>query len=45
VPALGRPRSRLRFPRGRSDDALQHTFMAAYRALRSSERPILKAWL
>jgi RNA polymerase sigma factor (sigma-70 family) len=81
------PRSRLRFPRGRSDDALvarvragderafelvfdryhrgllafcrrmlasdeeaedalQHTFMAAYRALRSSERPILlKAWL
>jgi DNA-directed RNA polymerase specialized sigma24 family protein len=86
VPALGRPRSRLRFPRGRSDDALvarvragderafelvfdryhrgllafcrrmlasdeeaedglQHTFMAAYGALRSSERPILKAWL
>ena len=87
VPVLGRPRSRLRFPRGRSDDALvarvragderafelvfdryhrgllafcrrmlasdeeaedalQHTFMAAYRALRSSERPILlKAWL
>jgi RNA polymerase sigma factor (sigma-70 family) len=85
--ALGRPRSRLRFPRGRSDDALvarvragderafelvfdryhrgllafcrrmlasdeeaedalQHTFMAAYRGLRSSERPILlKAWL
>ena len=84
---LGRPRSRRRFPRGRSDDALvarvragderafelvfdryhrsllafcrhmlasneeaedalQHTFMAAYRALRTSERPIrLKAWL
>ena len=87
VRALGRPRPRLRLPRGRSDDALvarvragderafelvfdryhrgllafcrrmlasdeeaedalQHTFMAAYRALRSSERPIrLKAWL
>jgi len=87
VPAIGRPRPRLRFPRGRSDDALvarvragderafelvfdryhrgllafcgrmlasneeaedalQHTFMAAYRALRSSDRPIhLKAWL
>ena len=87
MPALGRPRPRLRLPRGRSDDALvarvragderafelvfdryhrsllafcrrmlasdeeaedalQHTFMAAYRALRSSERPILlKAWL
>jgi RNA polymerase sigma factor (sigma-70 family) len=29
-----------------AEDALQHTFMAAYRALRSSERPILlKAWL
>jgi RNA polymerase sigma factor (sigma-70 family) len=87
APALGRPRSRLRLPRGRSDDALvarvragderafelvfdryhrgllafcrrmlasdeeaedalQHTFMAAYRALRASDRPIhLKAWL
>ncbi|HEX6695343.1 MAG TPA: sigma-70 family RNA polymerase sigma factor [Solirubrobacteraceae bacterium] len=87
VPALGRPRPRLRLPRGRSDDALvarvragderafelvfdryhrgllafcrrmlasneeaedalQHTFMAAYRALRGSDRPIhLKAWL
>ena len=87
VRALGRSRPRLRFPRGRSDDALvarvragderafelvfdryhrgllafcrrmlasdeeaedalQHTFMAAYRALRSSDRPILlKAWL
>jgi RNA polymerase sigma factor (sigma-70 family) len=29
-----------------AEDALQHTFMAAYRALGSSERPILlKAWL
>jgi len=29
-----------------AEDALQHTFMAAYRALRSSDRPIhLKAWL
>ena len=29
-----------------AEDALQHTFMAAYRTLRSSERPILlKAWL
>jgi RNA polymerase sigma factor (sigma-70 family) len=29
-----------------AEDAVQHTFMAAYRALRSSERPIhLKAWL
>jgi RNA polymerase sigma factor (sigma-70 family) len=28
------------------EDALQHTFMAAYRALRASDRPIrLKAWL
>jgi RNA polymerase sigma factor (sigma-70 family) len=87
VSALGRPRTRLRLPRGRSDDALvarvragderafelvfdryhrglltfcrrmlasneeaedalQHTFMAAYGALRGSDRPIhLKAWL
>jgi RNA polymerase sigma factor (sigma-70 family) len=29
-----------------AEDAVQHTFMAAYRALRSSDRPIhLKAWL
>jgi len=29
-----------------AEDALQHTFMAAYRALRTSDRPIrLKAWL
>ncbi|MGZ6709550.1 MAG: sigma-70 family RNA polymerase sigma factor, partial [Solirubrobacteraceae bacterium] len=29
-----------------AEDALQHTFMAAYRALRGSDRPILlKAWL
>ena len=29
-----------------AEDALQHTFMAAYRALRASDRPIhLKAWL
>jgi RNA polymerase sigma factor (sigma-70 family) len=29
-----------------AEDALQHTFMAAYRALRRSDRPILlKAWL
>jgi RNA polymerase sigma factor (sigma-70 family) len=87
VRALGRPRPRRRFSRGRSDDALvdrvragderafelvfdryhrsllafcrhmlasteeaedalQHTFMAAYRSLRSSDRPIrLKPWL
>jgi RNA polymerase sigma factor (sigma-70 family) len=29
-----------------AEDALQHTFLAAYRALRTTERPIrLKAWL
>jgi RNA polymerase sigma factor (sigma-70 family) len=29
-----------------AEDVLQHTFMAAYRALRTSDRPIrLKAWL
>jgi RNA polymerase sigma factor (sigma-70 family) len=29
-----------------AEDALQHTFMAAYRALRATDRPIrLKAWL
>jgi RNA polymerase sigma factor (sigma-70 family) len=29
-----------------AEDALQHTFMAAYRALRTSDRPIrLRAWL
>jgi RNA polymerase sigma factor (sigma-70 family) len=29
-----------------AEDALQHTFMAAYRALRTTDRPIrLKAWL
>ena len=29
-----------------AEDALQHTFMAAYRSLRASDEPIrLKAWL
>src|SRR5437016_14489983 len=32
--------------REEAEDALQHTFIAAYRALRSSDDPIaLKAWL